>query len=314
MIGKILKAGSFTYPLNSINFCILRIRFFKHILFNFRLIKTFINEVERLGYGALFDHKIPVLGAVEWPYIHKDWDISRRFSIISSHYKIIKTLPQILDVADGNPKELVDTHQLSAGSKIVLDKAQWFVREGEIVLNLFKDNCRMMSIAFTLSDVDGERVLYVGAVQGIHPDECSLDKIKTLTKAFEGLRPRDFLLEILRIIAKLTSVKKILAISDEYHHFHHPYFSKKEKSKVMISYNSLWQEQQAELFGYDFYSIPIHKERRALAEVSSNKRAMYKRRYEMLDAINADITRLFDVEQVTQPTPVTLTELHFARA
>jgi len=308
MISKILKAGSFAYPLNSINFCILRIRFFKHILFNFRLIKTFINEVERLGYVALFQHKIPVIGAVEWPYIHKDWDVKRRFDMILGHYQIIQKLPQILDVADGNPKLLVDTHQYSVGTKLVLDKAQWFVREGEIVLSLFKDDLRMMSIAFSFSDLCGERVIYIGAIQGIHADENSLENIKILTKDFEGLRPRDLLMEVLRMLSKMVAATKILGIADEYRHHLHPYFGSYHETTLKSSYDYIWEEQQAEPFDNGLYSIPIHKERRALAEVSTNKRAMYKRRYEMLDAINADITRLFDVEHVPQPNPVTITE------
>jgi len=293
MIDKILKAGSYTYPFSSVNYFILRIRFFKHVLFNLNHIRLFIDVVERLGYSTLFDHKIPVLGVVEWPYIHKDWHVKRRFDMILGHYQIIKTLPQILDVTDGNPKVLVDTHQFSAGTKIVLDKAQWFVREGEIVLNLFKDDCRMMSIAFTLSDFDNERVIYVGAIQGIRSDESSLDKIKAITKDFEGLRPRDFLMEVLRMLAKMVGAKKILGIADEYRHHRHPYFSRTVHTKLNTSYNCLWLEQQAEPFGFDFYSIPIHKERRELKDVSSNKRAMYRRRYEILDEINTEINSLF---------------------
>ncbi len=292
MIKKILKAGSYTYPLTSLNFIILRIRFFKHILFNLTLIKNFIHSIEQLGYATLFEHKIPVLGAVEWPYIHKDWDINRRFEIILNHYQMIKTLPQILDVADGLPKLLINTAQYSADTKIVLDKAQWFVREGEIVLNLFQGDSRMMSVAFTFSDLNGERVLYIGAIQGIHADESSLEKMKTLTKDFEGLRPRDLLLEILRMLAISVGVKKILGISDEYRHQLHRYFSRKPSDFKCI-YNNFWLEQQAEPFGFDFYALPLQKERKPLEEVSSNKRAMYRRRYEMLDTINAKINEFF---------------------
>lgn len=289
MFARVLKAANHTYPLNAYNSVWLRLRFIKHALVHHNVLRSFISNIESLHYSSLFDHKIPVLGAVEWPYIHKDWPVEKRFSVIQQHYEIIKDLPEILNVADGHPKVLVNLHGYSANTTIVLDKAQWFVREGEIVLNIFKEQFRVMSIAFTLARENDELLMYVGAVQGLHADEHSLEKFKALTKDLEGVRPRDFLMEVLRMIAQSIGVSKILGISDSFRHHRHPYFANYHSNTLKTNYDDIWLEQGGVTYSNDYYMIPLNKPRKNLADISSNKRAMYRRRYELFDDIHQKI-------------------------
>lgn len=299
MFAKILNAAYQSYPLSKPNAVWLRLRFIKHTFKHYQLVASFVENIEKLGYANLFLHKIPVLGAVEWPYIHKDWTVAERFAVMQRHYEVIKKFPSFLDVADGNPKVILDLSAYSPDTKIVLDKAQWFVREGEIVLNLFKEDLRIMSIAFTLSEKDHHLVMFIGAIQGLHANEHSLEKFKVLTKDFEGLRPRDLLMEVLRMLAKSIGVSKVLAIADAYRHHRHPYFADYHANTLKSSYDEIWLEQCGVAFGGDFYEIPIQKPRKDIAEVSSNKRAMYRRRYEMLDALQLRVDLLFGKKRVT---------------
>lgn len=302
MRKRILKAAAAVYPLNCPKALYLRLRFFSCAIKHRRLVKSFVTEIDKLGYSSLFEHKIPVLGAVEWPYIHNQWDVRKRFDVIAEHYRLIQNLPQFLDVADGQPKKILDLSQFSSDTSVVLDKAQWFVREGEIVLNIFKEDFRMMSLAFTLSKLNSELVVYVGAIQGLHACEEALAKIKGLTKDFEGLRPRDLLIEILRMLAEQAGATKILAIADAHRHHRHPYFANYHDNTLKTSYDSIWQEQGGEPFGVDFFMLPLHKARKELSEISSNKRAMYRRRYEMMDSIHQSIQALFG--RVTTPLTI----------
>lgn len=293
MKTKILKAAKKIYPVRCPRTLFLRLRFFKHVMKHRCLLRSFIDEIESLGYANLFEHEIPVLGTVEWPYIHNQWDVSKRLDVIVGHYRLIKNLPQFLDVADGNPKIILDLSEFSVDTTVVLDKAQWFVREGEIVLNIFKEDFRMMSTAFSFAKLNNELVLYVGAIQGLHANEDSLVKIKALTKDFEGLRPRDLLLDILRMLAEKVGATKILAISDAHRHHRHPYFANYHENTLKTGYDSIWLEQGGEPVGEDFFTIPIQKTRKDLSEIASNKRAMYRRRYEMLDSIHQNMAALF---------------------
>lgn len=289
-----MQAANLTYPLNKPISLWLRLRFIKHAIMHYRTLRAFISNIENLNYFSLFNHAIPVLGAVEWPYIHKDWPVEKRFSVIQQHYEIIQDLPEILNVADGNPKILVNLDRFSPNATIVLDKAHWFVREGEIVLNLFKEEFRVMSIAFTLARENGELLMYVGAIQGMSPSERSLEKFRMLTKELEGVRPRDFLVEVLRVLAKHLAVSKILGIADSYRHHRHAYFANYHLNTLKASYDEVWFEQGGIVYSDDFYSIPLDKPRKNLSEVSSNKRAMYRRRYELFDDILQKVGLVFD--------------------
>lgn len=289
MFAKVLEAANYSYPLCGIKSIWLRVRFFKHAFMHYQVLYSFVRKIRELNYSSLFDHKIPVLGAVEWPYIHKDWSVDKRFAVIQQHYEIIENLPEILNVADGHPKVLLNLHEYSPNTAIVLDKAQWFVREGEIVLNLFKEDARVMTIAFTLARENGELLIYVGAIQGLQADEHSLEKFKVLTKDLEGVRPRDFLIEVLRTIAQSIGVTKILGICDRFRHHRHAYFADYHENTLKTNYDEIWVEQGGETYSEDFYLIPLNKARKSLTEVSSNKRAMYRRRYQLFDEIQKKI-------------------------
>jgi len=181
---------------------------------------------------------------------------------------------------------------------ITLDKAKWFVREGEIVLNLFKENERLMSLAFTFSELNNELVIYIGALQGMHPSSESLEMLKQVTKSLKGIRPADMLLEVLREIALKVGVKQIFAISDESRHHRHKYFGKLQESMLKTNYNQKWLENQGELLENGFYALPIKKHRKDIAEVASNKRALYRRRYAMLDIIEAALEEVLSNNEI----------------
>ena len=62
----------------------------------------------------------------------------------------------------------------------MLDQAEWFHREGQLVLGPFLANRRIFSLAFTLATGDSRTVADVGAVQG-RALEGVMDDYKELT-------------------------------------------------------------------------------------------------------------------------------------
>lgn len=255
-----------------------------------------------MGYTELFRHEIPLLVAAYSPYIHNQWSVQERFKVILDHYRMIKNLPDTLNLVDGQPKVLLDLSQYSAGTMITLDKARWFVREGELVLNLFKDELRLMSVAFTFSKLNDEFVIYIGAIQGKQPCCETLLLLKEQSKNFEGLRPADLLLEVLRMMAANLGAKKILAISDENRHHRHKHFSQLHSNLLKTNYNEKWLENQGVPLNNGFYLLPIKKLRRDLTEVASNKRAMYRRRYNILDEIEVALNQALNSLKTELPS------------
>ncbi len=237
--------------------------------------------VERLGGDCL--------GVVHWPYISRSWNSQDRLGVMASHYEVvIKSCPQLLLYGRNDSLVLSDLSEFSAGCSLVLDRPVWFMREGELVLNLFQGDLRVASIAFTLCCVEGQLCIFIGAVQGIHKgieSDKSLSIYRDLTKDFEGLRPRSFLIEVIKSLAINIGVKKIYAVGDGYRHHRHPYFGAEKAKELAADYDLIWLEHGATPSEReDFFEIPMTPAKKPLETIPSKKRAMYRRRYELLDS------------------------------
>jgi uncharacterized protein VirK/YbjX len=236
--------------------------------------------VEKLGGDCV--------GVVHWPYISRIWSPKNKLSVLASHYEVVtKSCPQLLLLGRSESLLLSDLSEFAAGCSLVLDRPFWFMREGELVLNLFQADLRIASIAFTLCRTDTELCIFIGAVQGIHKgveSELSLSIYRDLTKDFEGLRPRSFLIEVIKYIAINIGVEKIYAVGDGYRHHRHPYFGAHKALELAANYDVIWLEHGATPSEReDFFEIPMMLSRKPLDSIASKKRAMYRRRYELLD-------------------------------
>lgn len=237
--------------------------------------------VEKLGGDAV--------GVVHWPYISADWSAEQRLDVMASHYEVIaQSAPQLL--LSGRDQRLVlgDLSDVSSGCSLVLDRPIWFMREGELVLNLFQGDLRIASLAFTLARTDTGLNLFIGAVQGIHKgvdSDLSLTIYRDLTKDFEGLRPRSFLIEVLKHMAVNLGVDRMYAVGDGYRHHRHRYFGAEKSQELAASYDVIWLEHGAIASERDdFFEIPMASSKKPLESIAAKKRAMYRRRYELLDA------------------------------
>jgi uncharacterized protein VirK/YbjX len=293
--NDLVRVSRDVYPSNSISSIYHQFVFFLKTKKNKNLIEAFSEEINQLGYGHIFKLEPNVLGNLVWPYIHKDWDVAQRFTRIAKHYALLKGMPAFLDVSDGLPKTIVSLNDLSPNTSIVLDKPRWFVREGEIVLNIFHDDLRIMSVAFCLGHHKDELTLFVGGIQGIHSgisSEKSLEIIKHMTKDFSGLRPRSFVITILRMIATRIGATRIMAISQTCRHHWHPYFKTSTKNVGNTNYDEIWEDHDGLASDDGFYQLNIGITYKDLNEVESKKRGMYRKRYEMLDQIRQQISTL----------------------
>lgn len=110
---------------------------------------------------------------------------------------------------------------------------------------------------------------------------------RELTKDFEGIRPRDLILELLRLFALKIGVRRIYAVADAHKISRHKYFG--EKGAPGLFYDDVWQERGGVRVADTHFELPLAGSRRPLEEIAAKKRSMYRRRYEMLDRIEAMI-------------------------
>lgn len=249
---------------------------------------------DSLGGNSLQKLGIDCIGVIHWPYISKSWEAPERLDAVASHYEVVAPhFPRLLLLGREDQLTLCDLSAYSSGCTLVLDRPIWFKREGELVLNVFQGDLRVASIAFTLNRTEHGLCMFVGAVQGIHSgidSETSLNIYRELTKDFEGLRPRSFLLEAVKCLARTIGVTRMYAVSDAFRHHRHPYFGAEKSQDLAANYDVIWLESGAVASDReDFFDIPLDPSKRAAEDIAPKKRAMYRRRHALLDDVFAHI-------------------------
>jgi uncharacterized protein VirK/YbjX len=155
---------------------------------------------------------------------------------------------------------------------------------------------RLYSLTFALGQVGTERVAYAGGLQGLRSPEA-IEMYRSLTHFMHGLRPRDMIVTAFRLLCGSLGVARILAISDAKRICSNSYHS--PESQVFSSYDSAWSECGGVPVGDAFFELSPRLAQRSAKDTPSRKRAQYRRRYAMLDAIAQQVS-----DAVAQSPPV----------
>lgn len=226
-----------------------------------------------------------LVGVTIWPYICLSWSVETRLQRIDEHFRVIEKLNSLLDFPVKEMVLLVDLADIAPNLRVVLDQPKWFMREGLLAINLFALEVRIYTLAFSLA-LEGDNVVaHIGAIQGVDVEGILCD-YKDLTKALHGMRPRDFLLELFRIFCRCVGVTRIYAVNDAKRQHRSPYFASAKSEELLLNYNDIWTERGGVQDGEDFFAFSVETPMRNLDEIPSKKRAMYRRRYELLQLLD----------------------------
>lgn len=237
--------------------------------------------------GQLVEEWPDTVGFQLWPYQCAAWDASTRFARIEDHLRSAEALG--LSLSPDEKLVLADLGEISPGASLILDRAKWLSREGHLTLSLFKNDFRAFTTSFSLSK-HPQTEIFVGGLQG-RQDGTILDLYRDLTKDFHGIRPRDFMIEAMRLFANRIGAQRLFAVADQFKISRHAYFG--AKGAAGLFYDEIWQERGGVKVDEAHFELPIEGTRRSLDDVPAKKRAMYRRRYEMLDRIEALLPRDF---------------------
>jgi uncharacterized protein VirK/YbjX len=260
----------------------MRLKFVAATLRNPGLSKRLAGVDPDSAMGRLLRERPQTVGTLLWPYQCAAWDAKERFSRIQSHLDAVRQIPG-LDFGPDEKLVIADLAAFSPGVSLILDRPAWLSREGHLTLSLFKEYFRAFTVSFSLS-VFPETQLFIGGLQGRQSEEI-LATYRDLTKDFEGIRPRDFILEMLRLFAQKIGVHHIYAVADAHKISRHKYFG--EKASPGLFYDDVWQERSGTRVAETHFELPLGGSRRSLEDIAAKKRSMYRRRYEMLDKIEA---------------------------
>ncbi|MEA1064619.1 VirK/YbjX family protein [Erwinia sp. HR93] len=178
-------------------------------------------------------------------------------------------------------------YQLTLRADCDLDK------EGEATLTLYNaQKIALGQLTFTLFDFDGARTLFIGGLQGAKA-RISHQVIQDATKACHGLFPKRILLEAARQVAQQLGASRILAVGNRTHIYRSWRYRLSKKDKFHADYDAFWLESGAKLRHDDYFELLCHSPRRPLEAIPSKKRAEYRRRYALLDALSVQLDREF---------------------
>ena len=104
--------------------------------------------------------------------------------------------------------------------------------------------------------------------------------------------PKNLVVKTAKIVANLYGVNTLFSIKSKSHIYQAKrYYSLKRKAKVIFDYDALWDEFKSLPLNDDLVEIKAYQ-KRDLDEIASKKRAMYRKRYELLGHINQSIMKL----------------------
>lgn len=176
------------------------------------------------------------------------------------------------------------TWSVQLRSDFMLDK------EGEATLTFCDEqNTVLAELTFALCPFAGKNTLYIGGLQGAKA-HVPHEAIQVATKSCHGLFPKRLLVETAMILAQFLQVDEIRAVSNETHIYRTARYRKKKQGLLHADYNSFWASLGAEVDEHGDFVLPLIMPRKAVEEIASKKRAEYRRRYALLDALQ-DQTR-----------------------
>ena len=152
-------------------------------------------------------------------------------------------------------------------------------------LSLIASSEAVMSLSFTFGKrAEGDTIL-IGGLQACasRPTE----RLRQLTHELHGIQPRLLLVHALRVMGPHLNMTRMEAVSARNHVFCSVRY--RWKKTVHLAYEELWEMIAGIPRDDGNYDIPIVAVRKPLASYPSRKRGEYKRRFDLLDGMAAQV-------------------------
>lgn len=224
------------------------------------------------------------------PFVCAEWSSAMRMRRMIEHCAIIDKLGHPFGICGKQYVEILSFKLEDEPCRLTLDQPTWLDSDGPLCISLWVGFDRVFSISFCLSDGATGRTAYVGGIQG-RRSEQALDQNRALTKAAHGTRPRDLIFEFFRMLLPHLGVTQMKGVADgsRYQLTKRAMLTVGTNDKALSDYDEIWESRGGVLGQDGFFVIPVAISRRDISDIPAKKRGMYKKRYALLDQIQADI-------------------------
>ena len=265
------------------------------------ILRYWLNRGRMRKLDAYF-HTTPLLAAVaaSYPFVYEQptraffyhrSTFDERIRLVEEHMTFLarRFLPEVVaGIYQGKGYLLWESLFEEKPLRIELSFDPGQRKEGLLSVVLHWDDAALYQMIFWIAkDGAGAWTLWIGAMQGPNLGDAK-DVIKRLTKSCHGFRTKNLILYATQAVARAMGIVRILAVTNEgYYANNHVRLDRKLKT----NFSDFWRETGGwETSDPRFDELPLTEERKTMEEVPTRKRAVYRRRFALMDEIDTAIT------------------------
>lgn len=288
----IWQAGFANYPATNSKSLSRRLRFYMAAFGHLRAIDRWIHTDTPCALQIELRRSRSLFKSITNPYIHSNWTMPQRMCAIATHYRLLTDLHlQFLNFSVDHYWNCVDFKLGEQNFRIVMDRQPWMGAEGELVASLFLGIDRIYAMAFSIGGEPDAPYLIVGAIQGTN-NAANTTLYADLTKLFDGMRPRDLMVNITKMIAQNMGCAQLHCIADDCHQS----LGRGNQFARTAKYDDIWTENHGARNDAGFFVMDTKLHKRADEDIPARKRALYRRRYALLDDLEQRVGAAFAAE------------------
>lgn len=215
---------------------------------------------------------------------------SERVSLIQEHFTFLEQVfkPNVLlDIYRENDQILWENEYEGEPLRLVIYYEPGQRKEGllSVILRLGKKPLYQM-IFWIQKNPKGEWSAYIGAMQGPNIDDAK-ELIKKITKQCHAYRTKNLILHATQEVVRNLGIQHLYAVTNYgYYANNHVRMDRKLKT----DFSKFWEESSGiACIDKRFYELPLRETRKTMEEVPTRKRAVYRRRFALLDEIDSSI-------------------------
>lgn len=254
-----------------------KIKFLARNVFNFKTRRFLQKIVEKHSFEEFFDKnpRISYLFLYK-PYCNLEFNQKEKFECFERDLIEINNFIDQSKIKNYLINEIL-LYAFDDEVKLYLTCNRGEGDEGLSALYLFKGEVAVYSLNFTLGIKD---YFVITTLQGQVVKNEAI--IKDMTKFLNGVFPSLFMLECAKMLSFIMKRSLCLGILNKYQLSHY----KKGKKLSIRDYEELYiQSNNRDFEIIDKYYAKLETNRKALEDIPSKKRSMYKKRYQMFEDI-----------------------------
>lgn len=265
---------------------------FFYALLNPRLSKWWFELLKSPDFLLITKHRPRVYFKPFRPYLSIHWTKKQRAKVVLDTYRfIMKNEAFTRFITEGQIEIARFTLHENDEGILTLGYNYKYRKEGELVLFFKCSQIEGMiaSAAFSFEETEENHwICRVGCIQGHKKDDSY--SAKSAQKLLHGLRPKSLIVFAIQEFSRNIGLEGIYGAGDSIqmyrgkHLIHIPFLH-----KISFDYNTLWKESGGSLTKDGWYQLPLKQVHRDIQVIKTNKRALYLKRYTMMDDISSKI-------------------------